>query len=901
MKTRLFFTALTLILGTQVSDAQSGIPALPDQMSNPFPAASQVEQAEEIDLQDIVLPNLLGGGGSEIVVNSTGSGSWSDGLNWDCGCSPTLIHEVHILDGHHIEMTADQMVATLVIEEGGTLSIVTESEIETELTLYNSLYNQGTLNADAATLRIDDNGNVHHIAGDNSFKNIELASAGTVILESPTTVYGRIDLVATTLSSEGNLRLVFGDDAFHGIGEFVSSSIEGNIVLERTFDHPINTYLDLSPGVSMASFEQWNDDFLTSGFPGSDYPASTFVSVLAYNETQTDESNAFFGPDDISSEIPATSGHYVYALAGEYTVDTEGAAITGAQHFNLTFTEQEDNRFEGFQFVGNPFAATISTQNDEGWVRNNVGRAIYQWQNATAQFETYVRGIGVNGGDGRVSMMDGFWVKATGADPTMQINEMAKVIDVSEEVYNDQSLSMTVSNGVQSDEVAMAFNEECTDAFDQEWDAQKFFSASINAELAWAGEDLPLCIQRVHPDVYNKNYPVLLTVREAGTYSIQVMNQLQTELAACMILEDMVTGEVYDLQGEINFDITSEEVVEQERFILRVGAAISPVNGLTTCHDDFDGEITLEGTGEGPWNYTWSDEDGNVIREMEDLPMEDVMSNLAPGNYTIVVDNNDLCASLEVTAEVAAPPAIEFFSSFQNIPCGEDNTGSIEIEVTGGVEPYTYDWSNGSEGNMLFNLAGGEYTLNLTDANGCVLLHDFTIDEAADVTASFDFSDTNIPLINGQAVVEFSNTSEGADDIYWTFGDGSDMSNVDNPMHIYTETGIYVVALTASNEDCEDTFQVIVQVEEGTGIEELLESSFNVMPVEGGWTIETNWPNGYTEIDVYNLLGQRLMDTWTGNLGKDRITLYTDDHTGAYLIQLRRNSDDWIHTIKRVK
>ena len=40
--------------------------------------------------------------------------------------------------------------------------------------------------------------------------------------------------------------------------------------------------------------------------------------------------------------------------------------------------------------------------------------------------------------------------------------------------------------------------------------------------------------------------------------------------------------------------------------------------------------------------------------------------------------------------------------------------------VTGGTEPYLYNWSNGEASENIYNLSAGSYVLTVTDANGCI-------------------------------------------------------------------------------------------------------------------------------------------------------------------------------------
>lgn len=85
-------------------------------------------------------------------------------------------------------------------------------------------------------------------------------------------------------------------------------------------------------------------------------------------------------------------------------------------------------------------------------------------------------------------------------------------------------------------------------------------------------------------------------------------------------------------------------------------------------------------------------------------------SDLSAGQYTIGVK-----ASASETVEISTT----LFEPTEIIASATSSGKNANGFASGGVPPYTYNWSNGSTNKQLTNLSNGTYTLTVIDANGC--------------------------------------------------------------------------------------------------------------------------------------------------------------------------------------
>lgn len=119
----------------------------------------------------------------------------------------------------------------------------------------------------------------------------------------------------------------------------------------------------------------------------------------------------------------------------------------------------------------------------------------------------------------------------------------------------------------------------------------------------------------------------------------------------------------------------------------------------------------IESGGTPPYTYSWSPSGGTGS----------TASGLSPGNYTVTVTDNKLCTeNINIVIATATPPNISI-SNKKDVTCFGLRDGTATALATGGNAPYSYSWNTVPTQNnaTASNLVAGNYTVSVTDNNGC--------------------------------------------------------------------------------------------------------------------------------------------------------------------------------------
>ncbi len=150
------------------------------------------------------------------------------------------------------------------------------------------------------------------------------------------------------------------------------------------------------------------------------------------------------------------------------------------------------------------------------------------------------------------------------------------------------------------------------------------------------------------------------------------------------------------------------------------------------CWADSTGAISVTPSGgTSPYQFTWSN--GATTSSLTDLPA---------GNYSVTITDSTGCSKL-LTYSIISPSPLQATSATASASC---NVFSIDLTVTGGTSPYTYLWSTGEQTQDIAGVASGNYTVTITDANGCTLTKAIGVDGAGTLTCAISPISSIMPV-----------------------------------------------------------------------------------------------------------------------------------------------------------
>ena len=213
------------------------------------------------------------------------------------------------------------------------------------------------------------------------------------------------------------------------------------------------------------------------------------------------------------------------------------------------------------------------------------------------------------------------------------------------------------------------------------------------------------------------------------------------------------------------------------------------------CFGNASGEIKLTATGgKGAYIYT-----------LNNLPYQtdNTFRNLTAGNYLVSVSDENRCiVSQNVT--LTQPQPLSFAKEFHHPVCSYSSDGSIQVALAGGVAPYTYSWSNGSNATtpLITGLKGAVYEVLMQDANGCQLTDKTVLTQPAVIPLHLGFTDTTLCV--GQEI----QLSAGVAGVTYEWKSGSEVLATTNDIKLSKDGQYSITVKNAAGCTAQESFSI---------------------------------------------------------------------------------------------
>ncbi|MEQ1746886.1 MAG: gliding motility-associated C-terminal domain-containing protein [Saprospiraceae bacterium] len=230
------------------------------------------------------------------------------------------------------------------------------------------------------------------------------------------------------------------------------------------------------------------------------------------------------------------------------------------------------------------------------------------------------------------------------------------------------------------------------------------------------------------------------------------------------------------------------------------------------CNNDSNGVVRAVPQGGTPgYKFDWNT--GAV---------DDSLSGLGPGLYTITVSDKNGCTVADSTAlNQPNPPVISVET--REPQCFGYRNGWAQLTVTGGTGPFRYslDGQSFTGSGTFFGLAASLYDVRVLDGLGCITTATFVLNQPAPIIVQAD-PDVTITLGDSVLLTADAFNTAGTATYVWRGATTGDLTCVNPPecsavwaKPLYTNT--YTVLVTDTN-GCTGRASVRVEVEKPRGV-----------------------------------------------------------------------------------
>ena len=586
-------------------------------------------------------------------------------------------------------------------------------------------------------------------------KNLILDNEGGVLIHpsSLLNITGALSVLRDTLFTSNKLKLLSDSTGTGYISELANGAfISGNVEMQRYIPEGATDWRFLGTPIKNQTLESLNDDFITSGYPGSTAPWFTFTSVQYYDESVGgDFYNGFIDPTDSSDIIAPMQGVWVYCgdtITGTdpFNVDYVGEINQGSLDTSLSYTNSGTPAYDGLHLLANPYPAPIAWEAlfDSS---SNVENSYWIYDPQSGNIDTYngLTELSTIKTDGNIQSGQGFYVQSKSGGGTMSFRESQKVTSAVPVFLTGEKkyfkLKLARENAQYFDATIVNFHPLSTKLFDLYDNVKLINTHPQAANIYLFHEQSNYAIYSTPSFDIGDTLRVIMNSKVSESYLLSISEWFNMEKDRHYVLENTETGEKWELDRdfEMSMPFIANEIVDQYIIVVESLAEVSMEE--STCPEE-PAFLNVKGPGVGPWSISVENLAGDLIFRNEEVLTQISIPVMEFENVVLNIDYQNFETQIE-QYQLDFPEEFVITSKQVDEKCSGDKNSYVKLEeVVGGTAPYSYEWSNGQNTDQISNLSPGVYTLQLTDALGCIYEEEFTVEEGEVFEAELISSDS---------------------------------------------------------------------------------------------------------------------------------------------------------------
>lgn len=829
---------------------------------------------DDVELRQEICPS---------TIYSRASGS-STGALWaytptgaSVTATPGPYTSVVVQTGHQVDFADNMSMDNLTVETGATANITNRN-----LRLYGDLQSSGTITIPGSTINLVGS-QLQNLSGtDLRLQNVTLNNAVGASLADSLKLSGTLLTQSGVFQTQNKLILLSTAEGDGTIGRIATGAdVTGQITLHRFIPTGPSYWVYMGSPLQNQTIANWNDELVTTGFPGSDFPTYSFLSFYSYNESAVGTRNqGWTAPASISDPLLPHTGYIVYMSAASNTVKTTGNFLKGQFSVPLSYTNHTTglgfNDPDGWNLVTNPYPSYIDWEALDANSSETFDGNYYVYHTPSGNYRVYNANAQSGTASRYIPHSQGFFVQSGGANQSLTFNENVKTATgaaFSRSAEDAQLFRLSIARGNMRDEAVMTFVDGATFDFDATYDAAKWDSPVATApEIAFVTANQELLSIDARPVLgATMTGLVYVDMPAAGTYTLQVDEWKNISSDLCITLEDLVDGTIYSLSEGTTVNVTVSQPYTGNRFAIRIGTTLSVNSIPVTCHGSQDAAIHVLAAESEVWTWQLANSLGQEVTSGTGTQW---IQELSGDTYTLTVQSDQPgCLPQMMSVSISEPAPAMIYEEHQVASCnGQENgkiVGNFEHETY-----FTYTLTNSAEeilqtGSlfetewMFDSLSADIYTVHIQSA--CLdTTFSLSLFDPQAIELQLLLSQETASIVEGQpATVNASTWSTNAQDFVWTVNGEEVAGSSELPLS-FQEAGNYVIGVTASNEQCSasatSTVVVSTTVEQTEILVDQTQPTVSIVGQEIVFQFSENHATS-KQITIFSSLGQVVVST----------------------------------------